>query len=240
MTMRDASGACPAGGGYTAWDAGILTLGYGLVIIAFIRVGEKLLQRFGPRKPMIGGALIVLAACLMLMMTHLVVGQYVILAVIAYCLFGLGLAFYVTPSTDAALSNLPADQAGAGAGIYKMANSLGGAIGAAVSLAIFTGLSTVPADKITQIGDVIHMEGAQSNVALRLAAMLALGANLVFLLLAVLSIVLTVPKQSGRVSPKPQPAPEAATAMGFVTCPTCHGEGLVPATAKAKPGKRSR
>ena len=23
-------------------------------------------------------------------------------------------------------------------------------------------------------------------------------------------------------------------------CPTCHGEGLVPATAKAKPGKRSR
>jgi len=153
--MRDARGACPAGGGYTAWDAGIRTLGYGLVIIAFIRVGEKLLQRFGPRKPRIWGALIVLAACLMLMMTHLLVGQYVILAVISYCLFGLGLAFYATPSTDAALSNLPADQAGAGAGIYKMASSLGGAIGAAVSLAIFTGLSTVPADKITQIGDVI-------------------------------------------------------------------------------------
>ena len=33
-------------------------------IIAFIRVGEKLLQRFGPRKPMIWGSLIVIVACL--------------------------------------------------------------------------------------------------------------------------------------------------------------------------------
>lgn len=88
---RDAAGACPAGGAYTAWDAGILTLGYGIVIIAFIRVGEKLLQQFGPRKPMIWGSLIVIVACVLLMMTHLLIGQYVILAIIAYCLFGLGL-----------------------------------------------------------------------------------------------------------------------------------------------------
>jgi DHA2 family multidrug resistance protein-like MFS transporter len=38
---------------YSAWDAGLLTIGYGVTIIAFIRVGEKLLQKFGPRKPMI-------------------------------------------------------------------------------------------------------------------------------------------------------------------------------------------
>lgn len=233
---RDAAGLCPQGGSYTAWDAGLLTLGYGLVIIGFIRVGEKLLQKFGPRKPMIWGSLIVIVAAVMLMMTHLLIGQYVILAVVAYCLFGLGLAFYATPSTDAALSNLPAAQAGAGAGIYKMASSLGGAIGAAISLAVFTGLAGAP---VTQIGDVIHMEGAQTNVNLRLAAMVAIGVNIVFLLLAIVSITVTVPKQTGRIAPKPQPLPDAVAAMGFIECPACHGEGVIKAeTLKSVSGKK--
>ena len=34
------------GGNMTARDAGFLTLGYAIAILAFIRVGEKLLQRF--------------------------------------------------------------------------------------------------------------------------------------------------------------------------------------------------
>ena len=108
-------------GGLAAASAGTLTAGYAVFIIAFIRVGEKLLQRFGPRKPMLWGTLIVLASILLLMATHLMQAQYVIVAAVAYSLFGLGLALYATPSTDAALSNLPDDQAGAGSGIYKMA-----------------------------------------------------------------------------------------------------------------------
>jgi DHA2 family multidrug resistance protein-like MFS transporter len=47
------------GGGMTAQAAGFLTIGYAIAIVAFIRVGEKLLQRFGPRRPMIWGSLIV-------------------------------------------------------------------------------------------------------------------------------------------------------------------------------------
>jgi DHA2 family multidrug resistance protein-like MFS transporter len=41
------------GGGLSAQQAGMLTLGYAIAIVAFIRVGEKLLQKFGARKPMI-------------------------------------------------------------------------------------------------------------------------------------------------------------------------------------------
>lgn len=207
---RDAAGMCPEGGAYSPLDAGLLTLGYGIFIIAFIRVGEKLLQRFGPRKPMIWGAMIVVVACLLLMMTHLLIGQYVILAIIAYSLFGLGLAFYATPSTDAALSNLPADQAGAGAGIYKMASSLGGAIGAAISLAVFTGMAGAGG---SFIGNVVTMEGAQTNAGLRAAGMIAIGVNLLFCVLAITSIVMTVPKGGGKrdlgkVAPSPAPAPQ--------------------------------
>lgn len=191
QTLIQVAGHKPDGSLYNAWDAGILTLGYGLCIIVFIRSGEKLLQKFGPRKPMLWAAVIVIIACVLLMMTHVLVGQYTILAVVAYALFGLGLAFYATPSTDAALSNLPAAQAGAGAGIYKMASSLGGAIGTAISLAVFYGLQGA------QVPPVIAMAGRTDNSNVRLAAMVALGVSLVFLLLAIISIVSSVPKGGG-------------------------------------------
>ncbi len=191
---------------YTAFDAGLLSLGYGVCIIAFIRIGEKLLQRFGPRKPMIWGCMITILACVLLMMTHLLIGQYVILAIIAYCLFGLGLAFYATPSTDAALANLPAAQAGSGSGIYKMASSLGGAIGTAISLAVFYGLQG------SKVPDVLAMAGRSDNASLRLAAMVALGVSLVFLLAAIVSITTTVPKGGGSANgheESPDPEPQA-------------------------------
>jgi DHA2 family multidrug resistance protein-like MFS transporter len=38
------------GGGMTAQGAGLLTLGYAIAIVAFIRVGEKLLQRFATQR----------------------------------------------------------------------------------------------------------------------------------------------------------------------------------------------
>jgi DHA2 family multidrug resistance protein-like MFS transporter len=128
------------GGGMSAQDAGLLTLGYAIAIVAFIRVGEKLLQRFGARQPMIWGSLIVGLSIAMLLPTHLLLDQYRYLAAASYTLFGLGLAFYATPSTDAALSNLPDDQAGSGSGLYKMASSLGASFGVAISAAIFTAL----------------------------------------------------------------------------------------------------
>lgn len=193
---------------YTAWDAGLLTIGYGVTIIAFIRIGEKLLQRLGPRTPMIWGSLIVAVACIMLMATNLLISQYVILAAIAYSLFGIGLAFYATPSTDAALSNLPAEQAGSGAGIYKMASSLGSAIGAALSLAVFTGLAGSGADFV---GSVVSMSGRTDNIAMRQAGLVGIGVSLLFCVLAILSITTTVPKGGGSrqlgVTSSPHPEP---------------------------------
>jgi DHA2 family multidrug resistance protein-like MFS transporter len=140
---------------------------------------------------MLWGCAIVALASILLMPTNLLVGQYTVLAVIAYSLFGLGLAFYATPSTDAALSNLPPDEAGAGAGIYKMASSLGGAIGAALSLTIFTAFL---GGGTTIVGELVHMAGIQSNVPVREAGMITMMFNLVLALIAIISILMTVPK----------------------------------------------
>jgi DHA2 family multidrug resistance protein-like MFS transporter len=179
------------GGGMSARQAGLLTLGYAIAIILFIRVGEKLLQRFGPRQPMLWGCLITGLAIALLSPANLLLEQYRVLSVIGFTLFGIGLAFYATPSTDAALSSLPAAQAGAGAGIYKMTSSLGSALGVAISGSIFTAISSTGAPWLE---GVIPFPGRQDNLAVRQAAMVALGFNGVMVALAALSVVLTIPK----------------------------------------------
>jgi DHA2 family multidrug resistance protein-like MFS transporter len=181
------------GGNMTAQQAGLLTLGYAIAIVAFIRVGEKLLQRLGSRRPMIWGSLIVGISILLLMPSQVMLGTYKIFAIAAYTLFGLGLAFYSTPSTDAALANLSEDQAGSGSGIYKMASSLGASFGVAISAAIFTALS-VNSQPVNWIDGVITYVGRQDNLALRKAAFFALGVNLLMVVAAIISIMLTIPK----------------------------------------------
>ncbi|MFA7443843.1 MAG: MFS transporter [Lysobacteraceae bacterium] len=180
------------GGGMDAQQAGLLTLGYAAAIICFIRVGEKLLQRFGPRRPMLWGCAITALGIAFLLPTHLYLEQYRALALVGFTLFGLGLAFYATPSTDAALSNLPAAQCGAGAGIYKMASSLGAAFGVAISAAVFTGLASEGG--VGWLETLLGYVGRQDNLALREAASVALGCNLAMVLLAIIAIAVTIPK----------------------------------------------
>jgi DHA2 family multidrug resistance protein-like MFS transporter len=170
------------GGNMTAQQAGELTLGYAVAIIAFIRVGEKLLQRFGARKPMIWGCLITGLSILLISPTNVMLSDY-----------GVGLAFYATPSTDAALSNLPETQAGSGSGIYKMASSLGAAFGVAISAAIFTALSA-DTGSVNWLEGVITFQGRQDNLALREAAIIALMVNVLMAVVAIIAIMLTVPK----------------------------------------------
>ena len=75
-------------------------------------------------------------------------------------------AFTPRPSTDAALSNVPNDKAGAASGIYKMASSLGSAFGVAISAAIFTGLSHLQG--FGPIADIAM--GRTDNINVRFAA----------------------------------------------------------------------
>ncbi|MCD6639903.1 MAG: MFS transporter [Nocardioides sp.] len=183
------------GGDMEPLAAGALTLGYPLMVVLFIRAGEKLLQRFGPRKPMVWGSLLVATSAALLMPTGLLLEQYIWFAVAAYACFGLGLAFFATPATDAALASLPAAQCGAGMGIFKMASSLGGAIGTAVALSLFLGFTSGGAEIV---GDVITMTGRQDNVALREAAAVSFAAMGAFALGAALVAWRFVPRTSGR------------------------------------------
>ena len=149
------------------------------------------MPRFGARKPMIWGCLITGLSILLLLPANVMLSEYKILAVIGYTLYGVGLAFYATPSTDAALSSLPDTQAGSGSGIYKMASSLGASFGVAISAAIFTALSGSNRS-IKWIEGVISYIGRQDNLAVRQAALFALAINLLMVLAAIVSIMVTI------------------------------------------------
>jgi Major Facilitator Superfamily/Aminoglycoside-2''-adenylyltransferase len=132
-TLVVALGLVQRAAGWSALQSGLLTLGYLVAIVLTIRVGERLLQKFGPKKPMLWGTAITAVGILLTSLTFLLIAQYAVLALIGFTLYGVGLGFYATPSTDAAMSSVAGDKVGAAAGIYKMASSLGSAFGVLMS-----------------------------------------------------------------------------------------------------------
>jgi MFS transporter, DHA2 family, multidrug resistance protein len=184
------------GAGMSSLQSGLLTIGYLIAILSTIRVGEKLLQKMGARKPMLIGCAITGTGILLTTFTFLLAGQYMIVAFIGFTLFGVGLGFYATPSTDAALSNVPNDKAGAASGIYKMASSLGAAFGVAISAALFTFLSGMNTN-FEPLSDLFL--GRTGNIGIRFAAAVALLFNVMMVVVAIIAIAMTVPKDDPRV-----------------------------------------
>lgn len=174
--------------GWSSLSSGALTLGYLITIVGTIRVGEKLLVTYGPKRPMMWGTSITGLGIVLTSLTFLRIEQYAVVAVIGFSLYGIGLGFYATPSTDAAMASVPDDKAGAAAGLYKMASSLGSVFGVAISSAIYTAAQSLPEDLVPEI-----FWGRQDNVALRFGGGLGLLFNVFIVVVALISIIVTVP-----------------------------------------------
>ncbi len=177
--------------GLSSLQSGLLTIGYLVGVLATIRLGEKLLQRMGSRKPMLLGCWITGAGIFLTGFTFLLAGEYLVVAFVGFALFGIGLGLYATPSTDAALSNVPEEAAGSASGIYKMASSLGAAFGVAISAAIFAGLSHM--EGFVPFAEIAM--GRTDNIHVRFAASVALMFNVLMVAIAIIAIIMTVPKQ---------------------------------------------
>lgn len=195
--------------GWSSLESGLLTLGYLVTIVGTIRVGEKLMQRHGPKKPMMWGATITAAGIICTSLTFLLIEQYTVAAVIGFGLYGVGLGFYATPSTAAAMASVSADKAGAAAGLYKMASSLGSAFGVAMSAAIYTAAQELPDDLVPDI-----FWGRQDNVSLRFGGGLGLLFNVLICLVALLAIIVTVPEAQPDEALSPEPREPASPSFG--------------------------
>jgi DHA2 family multidrug resistance protein-like MFS transporter len=178
--------------GLSSLESGLLTVGYLVGVLATIRLGERLLQKMGYRKPMLLGCYVTGTGILLTAFTFLLARQYLVAAFIGFTLFGIGLGLYATPSTDAAVANVPQQNAGSASGIYKMASSLGAAFGVAISAALFSGFSRMEGfEPFAQMA-----MGRSDNVDVRFAASIALMFNVLMVAIAIIAIMITVPSQS--------------------------------------------
>ncbi|MCM3633419.1 MFS transporter [Paenibacillus camelliae] len=166
------------GRGFTAFQSGMLSIGYLIVVLAMIRVGEKILQRVGAKAPMVWGTIITTVGVGLMGLTFLPGFSYTIAVFVGFVLFGLGLGIYATPSTDTSVSNSPSDKVGEAAGVYKMASSLGSAIGVAISATVYSSVA------------------ATGNI--EMAASVGIIVNVIFGILSLISIVIMVPNDAGK------------------------------------------
>ncbi|HLR72268.1 MAG TPA: MFS transporter, partial [Pseudogracilibacillus sp.] len=171
------------GRGFTAFQSGMLSIGYLVTVLIMIRVGEKLMQRTGAKKPMVWGTIITLIGVAIMGLTFLPDLMYTIIVFIGFFLFGLGLGMYATPSTDTAVVAAPDNKVGEASGIYKMASSLGNAFGIAISATVY---STV-----------------QAVSSVHVAAMVGIITNVAFAVISLISILLLVSEKSKKKTPTP-------------------------------------
>ena len=90
----------------------------------------------------------------------------------------------------AALSTVPDSAAGAAAGMYKMASSLGNAMGVAISAAIYAAGQLVDPALTQEWGLFV---GRQDNLVLRFGGAMGLLFNVTMVCVALASIIVTVP-----------------------------------------------
>lgn len=174
------------GRGFTAFESGMLSLGYLAAVLGMIRVGEKLMQRTGPRKPMIWGTILTLIGVAMMGLTFLPDLMYTIIVFVGFILFGLGLGMYATPSTDTAVSYAPDNKIGEASGVYKMASSLGNAFGVAISATVYSTITIYSSVEVAATAGIVT--------------------NVIFAVLALISIIIFVPKSLDKKTSAPKNA----------------------------------
>lgn len=156
----------------STWDAGLLTITYAVTIIGFIR-GRETVAKVRPAQADVVG----------------LDGRDPFGAFLTPTFVGLGTYRSVVSGTRCSVwgwlstprrpqmphcRTFQRKSRGSGSGIYKMASSLGSAIGLALSLTIFNALKEV----VLSVTYALQMTGVQGNTSLRFAGMVVMLFNI--------------------------------------------------------------
>jgi len=172
----------------TSFQSGLLTISYLVAIVSTIRVGEKVMLKVGARMPMAIGTFMAAVGIFLMSLTFLPNALYFTSVIIGLGIMGTGFGFYATPSTNTAVGNVPQEKAGSASGIYKMASSLGGSFGVAISGAVSTAI-------------ILSNKSAQN-----LAAGWGLGVSVIAATISLIAVSLLVPKAIKKVDVKKKAA----------------------------------
>jgi EmrB/QacA subfamily drug resistance transporter len=130
--------------GYSPLRTGFAFLPLAVLIFAGARIAPRLVPRFGTRYFLFGGPLFLLAG--MLLLTR--VGPatpYAPGLLLPMLLFGLGAGFTMVPLSLTILAGVRPDESGAASGTLQTMQQVGGALGTAVLLTVFSSATRHPA-----------------------------------------------------------------------------------------------
>lgn len=169
--------------GLSSFQSGLVTVSYLISIVATIRVGEKVMVKTGARFPMAVGTFMAAVGIFLMTLTFLPNFAYFTAVVAGLAIMGTGFGFYATPSTNTAVGNVPQEKAGSASGIYKMASSLGGSFGVAISGAVTTAVIM------------------QNQAAQNLSAGLGLGVSVVAGTISLIAVLTLLPRNGKNKKP---------------------------------------
>ena len=124
--------------GLSAAEVGLHLLPFPLAFFLLSRPVGRLVTRTGALRPMLIGAVLMIAAVLMLSFAEADTGEAVL--AVSFALLGAGQAFALIGISSAALGSVPPGKAGAASGIRSTASFAGGALWVAMVGAILTAL----------------------------------------------------------------------------------------------------
>ncbi len=137
MTLLFTTFYLQVGRGWAPMATGLAVLPIAAGATVCAPLSGRMVASRGPRRPLfIAGGFMAAGGLLAWMSTGSLVGDggvSVLLLLVAYALFGIGIGFANAPITNTAVSSLPAERAGVAGGITSTARQVGAAVGIAVA-----------------------------------------------------------------------------------------------------------
>ncbi len=130
--------------GYSPLRTGFAFLPFAVLIFAGARIAPRLVPRFGTRYFLIGGPLCILAGLLLLTRIGAAT-PYAPGVLVPMVLFGMGAGFTMVPLSLTILAGVRPAESGAASGTLQTMQQVGGALGTAVLLTVFSSATRHPA-----------------------------------------------------------------------------------------------
>jgi EmrB/QacA subfamily drug resistance transporter len=171
--------------GFSAMHTGLIFLPVAVGALIFSPLSGRMVGRFGSRPSLLIAGTLITAATLML--TRLTATTAVWQLLVIFAVFGIGFSMVNAPITNAAVSGMPTDRAGAASAVASTSRQIGVSVGVALCGSV--------------TGSALAAAGADFAIAARPLWLICAGLGLVILALAVFSTSARALRSAERLAP---------------------------------------
>jgi predicted MFS family arabinose efflux permease len=169
LFLQEARGASPL-------ESGLSTFPEAIGVVASTQLVARLYPRFGPRRLMAGGLVLVAASIAGLCLIDLESSDWLVRGLMF--MIGVGMAYIFLPNQAAGLATISREQTGRASTMFSVQRQLGAAIGVATLGSV---LAAVGAEKVGVSGEMVPNIDAYRVAFLAAAGFALLGAFLAFM-----------------------------------------------------------